>query len=179
MEIKIGIIEEHVCVTSPYHPNFISRAHNLGGIWSENKKQWLFDYRDIERVRKMCLDIFGDDGEYNGEYYTAQFRAVEDISVSLGGIYLAGYMVAKAWSRDGGARLGEGVILLEGSIGSGGSRSYWKTIVDKESIIEIKDMTLHQLHKAIQYIDRYGKWEMILNHKQSLNKTKLKNKVAA
>lgn len=62
--------------------------------------------------------------------------------------------------------MGEGVILLDGDISSGGSRVNWTTTVDIDSVIEIKDMTSEQVEMARKYVERYGKWEIIEVTKQ-------------
>jgi hypothetical protein len=49
-------------VKAPYHPDFPARARNLGGNWHAPPQTWHFDGRDLERVRALCLEIYGTDG---------------------------------------------------------------------------------------------------------------------
>jgi hypothetical protein len=59
-------------------------------------------------------------------------------SVRGGAVELFGRTIAKARGRDSGAKLGDGIILLNGSVDSGGSVKNWTTDVDEAAFI-IKD----------------------------------------
>lgn len=169
--LKVKLVKEgnKLLVYSPYHPNFIERAHRLGGQWDDARGARVFDCRDEDRVRKACVEVYGTDGSVPKQLFTIQAKAIEQICVSQRCIYLAGYQIARAWSRDSGARLGDGVILLEGGIRSGGSRVNWVTIVDAESVIELKDLTPEQVELSRKAAERYGKWEILSVEEQSVS----------
>ena len=58
------IVEEdgRLVVNSPYHPNFPARARSLGGDWDPERRVWLFDASDGDRVRTLCREIYGTEG---------------------------------------------------------------------------------------------------------------------
>lgn len=145
----------------PYNHNFVQRAHRLAGQWDEGKGRWRFDARDLEKVKKACMEVFGTDGSIPEKLFTLQARAIVEISASRKSIFFAGHQIARAWGRDSGARLGDGVILLEGEVRSGGSRVNWDTIIDDGSVIEIKDLTPKQVDLAKRSAERYEKWEIL------------------
>ena len=66
--MPLSIVEEdgRIAVTSPYHPNFPARARVLGGTWDPARRVWLFDLGDRERVRTLCSEIYGPDGNAYG-----------------------------------------------------------------------------------------------------------------
>lgn len=66
--MPLSIVEEdgRIAVTSPYHPNFPARARVLGGTWDPTRRVWLFDAGDRERVRTLCSEIYGPDGNAYG-----------------------------------------------------------------------------------------------------------------
>ena len=66
--MPLSIVEEdgRIAVTSPYHPNFPARARVLGGTWDPARRVWLFDAGDRERVRTLCSEIYGPDGNAYG-----------------------------------------------------------------------------------------------------------------
>jgi len=64
--MPLSIIEEEdgrIAVSSPYHPNFPARARSLGGIWNAARRVWVFDAADHDRVRSLCREIYGTDGQ--------------------------------------------------------------------------------------------------------------------
>ncbi|HEU0156904.1 MAG TPA: DNA repair protein RadC [Stellaceae bacterium] len=62
--MSFSIVEEQgrLIVTSPYHPNFPGRARTLGGSWDPERRVWLFEASDGERVRTLCREIYGPEG---------------------------------------------------------------------------------------------------------------------
>lgn len=159
MSVKIETLGGNaITVSTPYHPDFPRRARSLGGKW--NSALWVFDARDESRVRQLCREIYGEDGETpQGDLVTlrATFSDRSRLSVRGAGIYIAGRCIARAYSRDSGARLGEGVVMIEGTAGSrgsdavrsGGSRANWETIIDGPCVIEIRDVPRAAAEKAI------------------------------
>jgi DNA repair protein RadC len=62
----LAIVEQRdgrIAVRSPFHPNFPPRARSLGGVWDAARRVWLFDAGDRERVRSLCREIYGAEGE--------------------------------------------------------------------------------------------------------------------
>lgn len=139
---------EQVIVNAPYHPNFPTGAKRLGGKWNPAEKVWVFDLRDEDRVRELCNQIYGSDAHVIGgkgerapvELVTLRLRAKSEVSAHTSAVFAAGRCVARATGRDSGARLGDGVVLLEGQATSGGSMKNWYTVVCEGSVLEIRDV---------------------------------------
>jgi len=124
-------------ISSPYHPDFPAAAKKLGGTWQAESREWSFDPRDEARVRGLCREIFGVDGTE---------AAVDLVTIRIGinghydSLFVAGRQIAQLkYGRDGGVRLGTGVIVSDGDLGSGGSRKN-PAIVAKNAIVEIRDV---------------------------------------
>jgi len=62
--MPFSIVERdgRIAVSSPYHPDFPSRARGLGGSWDALRHVWLFDLGDHDRVASLCREIYGGDG---------------------------------------------------------------------------------------------------------------------
>lgn len=64
--------------------------------------------------------------------------------------------VAVAFGRDSGAKIGYGVRMIEGEIGSGGSRANWYCVVREDSVFELEvDKEAFEKNK-----NRIKKWEI-------------------
>lgn len=136
--------------SSPYHPDFPKRARNLGGKWSGSA--WVFDSRDEERVRQLCRDIYGTDGSAvePADLVTVRITIEDNWNApNRGSIWFAGRQIARAWGRDSGAKLGDGVVLLEGRAASGGSRNNWYAFIRGPAVIEVRDLPRAMAIKAI------------------------------
>lgn len=149
MAVTTTLTDGKLSVQSPYHPDFPKRARKLGGKWDGGSKRWSFDARDEPRVRELCREIYGEDGSADAETCTIRVRYPTQGWADKGALYVAGRQVARAFGRDSGARLGEGVVLFEGDIGSGGSRNNWATVCDKGTVFEVRDVPVPAAEAAL------------------------------
>jgi DNA repair protein RadC len=64
--MPVSLVEQdgRIAVSSPYHPQFPARARTLGGTWDAARRVWLFDMADQERVKSLCLEIYGAETEF-------------------------------------------------------------------------------------------------------------------
>jgi hypothetical protein len=117
-----------ITVASPFNPDFAPKARGAGGRWDAARKVWVFDARDEERVRKICRTVYGTDGADAADVLT--IRATAKVCDQRGqgkfddrpmSYWLAGREIARAYGRDSGAKLADGVVLLTGGFYSGGS----------------------------------------------------------
>jgi len=151
-EINLEIIEkeDQIKVTSPYNQKFVNKARNLRGKWKDGA--WWFDDSIVDYVRDLMKGCFGTTGEEPYDNVDLVISNFTD-SYSRGAVELFGRTIAKAWGRDSGAKLGDGIILISGRIKSGGSVKNWYTEVDGADFI-IKDFPkpateLSEVKKAI------------------------------
>lgn len=139
--IKINTNENTTTLSSPYHPELPKRAKALGGKFDGTSKTWKFDARDEDRVREMAVEIYGTDGT-DTETVTVRVEIGEDdlVSQNRESLYLGGQQIARAFGRDSGALLADGVVLIEGRAESGGSVKNWDTRLSAGSTFEIRDV---------------------------------------
>lgn len=131
MSISITTSATAVRVVSPYNPDFVRGAKALGGKWSA--PAWQFDVRDEARVRALCIEHYGTDGSpAAGPAVTLRLVFEAGYAKGQDAIRIGGREVAKAFGRDSGAKLGDGVVLLEGKFNSGGSMKNWTTTAGRD-----------------------------------------------
>jgi len=148
MSVEITLQESRLEVSSPYNPDLPSLAKDLGGRWDPSDRVWYFDPRQEERVRALYIEVYGTDGS-NTKEVTIQKRYEErDNSYDMA-FFLAGRQIARAFSRDSGAKTCEGVTVLEGGFSSGGSRKNPTITVQTNTLIEIWDVPEAMAKKAM------------------------------
>lgn len=140
---------DSLAVYSPYAPTLADRAKKLGGKWDGNC--WRFDPRMTKDVKALYLDIYGDWPGEPTEYVTLHAEAPNGFSKLQGGIFLAGRCIARAWGRDSGAKIGDGVILREGDAHSGGSMKNWKTCLSDGTVVEIFDVPRDRAERCVNF----------------------------
>lgn len=109
-----------------FNSDLVKYCRNLGGKWDEESKTWVFS--DIVADKVEELDFI-----YNSELIPVEIEAVEKIFNYHEAVEYLGYTIAYATGRDSGAKLGDCVSLISGSIDSGGSIKNWGTIVREGS----------------------------------------------
>lgn len=149
--INVIINNGKIKVASPYNKFFVLQARNLGGRWKSAEKVWEFDVRDEERVRDLCREVYGNDGQTT-DTVTLRVKWAEGMSEYQGPLCVAGRPVARAWGRDSGAKLCEGIVLLKGKFDSGGSLKNWDTRVVSEGGVEllVRDFPRAKAEELIQ-----------------------------
>lgn len=150
-QVKTVESQSTLKVYSPYYPTLAEKAKRLGGKWDGNC--WTFDIRMKKEVRELYLDIYGDWPGEPTEYVTLHAEAPDGISKLQSGIFLAGRCIARAWGRDSGAKIGDGVIFRAGDADSGGSMKNWKTTLDAGTVIEIFDVPRIRAEKCVKYFE--------------------------
>lgn len=143
--VQVAVTASNVVVSAPYNPDFAPRAKRLGGRWNPSGKTWGFDARDEARVRDLCRDVYGTDGSPE-ELCTVRVKLSAQSCSSLA-FFAFGRQLARAFGRDSGARLSDGVVLLSGSIGSGGSMKN-PVIATKGCVVEVRDVPVRAVRKA-------------------------------
>ncbi len=141
MSVKITV-NNRVVVESPYNPKFPAEAKKLGGRWDGDRKAWTFDVRDEERVRDLCLGIYGEDGREHDKV-TVRF-AVPAGDLGAQTYWRFGRQIAHRPGRDAEVRLGEAVVLLEGKFRSSGGSAKYPLLVDHRTdavlVFEARDV---------------------------------------
>jgi len=148
--IKMEVAGGHVRIYSPYNQAFVSRARKLGGAWDSTGKAWKFDERDVERVKSLVADVYGHYFDADVEIVDIRITCEEVIEGDRAPIYCGPREVARAWGRDSGAKLGDGVVQLEGRVYSAGSVKNWDTRASAGSVFEVRDYPKSQ----VENIDR-------------------------
>jgi hypothetical protein len=140
-EIKLEIIKDTIRVTSPYNEKFIYNARNLRGNWKDGA--WWFDDSIVDYVREVMMSCFGTTGETAYENCTL---LITDYSCYEYGkpVSLFGRQICRAFGRDSGARLGDGIVLIKGQLKSGGSVKNWTSEI-KDATFEIKNFPVPSL----------------------------------
>lgn len=134
--IEIQVTERHIYVKSPFHPDFPRRANEIGGEWTGN--EWIFDVRHEEMARKLCKDIYGTDGSDLDDLVTLRCKCEGPVGSAVrSALYIGPYQVARAFSRDSGAKLGANIVVVHGAFESGGSLKNWYTKAEAGTEIEI------------------------------------------
>jgi len=140
-----------ISVTAPYLPRFINKAkRTLAGRWDSDSRAWMFDERDTDRVRALCMDCFGTDGT-TVQLVVMRIRVHDDavLRARNQSIFLAGRCIARSGLV--GARLGEGVVLLwgEGPTRVGSMRN-WETRIVGRTVLEVRDVPITSARRAVE-----------------------------
>lgn len=134
--VVLQVADHQLIVKSPYHPDFPGLARQLGGKW--RPPHWIFDARDHDRVADLCRTIYGTAGE---EVELVDVRCSPPIDDCTKTWHDFGRFLATRSYRDQGVRLGDGVVVVEGSFPpSGGSQKNPCLDAYEGTIVEIRDV---------------------------------------
>jgi hypothetical protein len=153
--VTISVVGSQLSVTAPYNSNFVRFAKRCTAKY-QTGGEWWFDARDEARVREACLRYYGSDGHLV-DVVTLRVTWPVEASTWHGPIAVFGRPVASATGRDSGARLGNGIVLLEGGFGGGGSRINWTTEAWAGTVVLVRDFPRAMAEQLIlSEPDRYA-----------------------
>jgi len=98
------------------------------------------DARIETLVRALCIQWFGTDGSVIPDLIDVRLTYPTGRRFAQGPAIAFGRVVGRARGRDTGARLGEGIVLVQGRIGSSGSWKNWETYIEPETMILMHDV---------------------------------------
>ena len=129
-------------VSTPYNSEFVNRAKNLGGRWDAKNSTWVFDESVEDYVKQTLLDIFGVTGEASYETCSLIVRNFTK-NAKKSGVELFSRTIAIAFGRDTGAKLGDGIVWIDGKKVSDGSYKNWNTYIENATF-EIQDFPIER-----------------------------------
>lgn len=127
-EIKTNKI---VTLVHKYNEILVQECRDLGGRFDTGSKAWVFNSMVEQEVEAL-------DELYNSEEVTIDITALKAISTLREPVTFAGYPLARAFGRDSGAKLCDGVAFITGKIGSDGSMKNWGTYCTEGTTFRIK-----------------------------------------
>lgn len=114
---------DKIKVESPYHPKFVNEAKRLGGKWSGSS--WVFPSSLIEEVKKVCMNIYGEDGtkpaevvdiKIHGEVLDAEGTKYMYSPSRIADIWLKNKRILKDLHKKGKNEAGVAVIESSGNL---------------------------------------------------------------
>ncbi len=141
--IRIEEIQDKIYVYSYANPMAISKMKNLRGVWNSSKGAWVLDASQKQNAANALLEVFGVDGL--SAYPTCKIQVQVQDSETGAPVVVFSRPICRAFSRDSGAKLCEGIYMIEGKINSCGSAKYWG--VKAEGIFEIHDFPIAMLER--------------------------------
>lgn len=140
MQIQIETNETLIVVVTPYNSGFVGRCRQLNGKWDATRKRWSFPIALKPDVLKALERHYGYVADTDQKRMTVTVTVNDELSEGCDSVKFGPYELARAWGRDSGAKPGNDVALIEGRIGSGGSRKNWTAYVDAGAVFKITDV---------------------------------------
>ena len=129
MRVRTEEKDGKLLIFSPYNKDFVNQIHNIGSAkWNGAEKCWTVNLNSRSDVLDILTDVYGENGEKPVETCTIIIEAKNDIEEERDAVSFLGITLAKASSRDSGAKIvSDEVDFIKGDINSSGSRQYWST----------------------------------------------------
>lgn len=130
--IRVSVENGKANLFTPYNAEFVREIKTIGGArWNSSSKCWTVPEECLDRAREIMVDIYGYADDEPAETVTVKLTCIGWYSELREGVTVLGKTIAQAWGRDSGAKVGDDVILLNGTIASGGSAKNWTTNVSE------------------------------------------------
>ena len=169
--LKIVITDKEARVYTPYNPDFVEKIKGIGGAWWTGA-YWRIPIEAAYAARSIMRDVYGYDDISENETVTLKLTFNEDIREHSGDVVYFGNVLAHAYSRDGGARVGEDVAFISG----GATSECWDSVVEEGSVTILsnvnknvyertkldEDITVELIEDKVDRIKLQGEKERLL-----------------
>jgi hypothetical protein len=132
---------------SPFSQKFVDGARQLGGKWDGTA--WVFDQRHEERVRLLCMEVYGTDGT-PGPVATLHVN-LDALNPDGNELMIGPIQALRKISRDSAPRVGEGCAVIAGGLKNyGGSARYPQITWLPGTVVEVQGVPLPLAQKLAQ-----------------------------
>ena len=107
----------------------IERAKNLGGKWDSEAGAWVFSALVADKVEEL-------DELFNSPKIGVELHFKSHVSAQPH-LTAYGYILATAFGRDSGAKIGANVAFVEGKPTSGGSMKNWTCVIPEGCVVRL------------------------------------------
>lgn len=123
-----------------YNKDLVNECKKLGGSWDAKTRAWIFSGIVADKVEEL-------DEIYNSSLIPVEITFDRCVRACCEAVFLAGFKIAAATGRDSGAKMAEGVALIEGDVDSGGSMKNWVTSINEGTKIrmEVPELLIQDL----------------------------------
>lgn len=150
MKITVEIKDGKAYISTPYNGKFVHYMKQLGARWDTETKRWIVPEEMLRHARTAMKKAYGEtDLTPASELVTLKVHTTKEVWAIQKAIIIAGRTVARAFDRDGGAIVGNGVAFIRGAPESGGSRTRWATAIPADAEFEIYDVPIAKAEEVL------------------------------
>lgn len=151
MKISVEIKDGKAYISTPYNGKFVHYMKQLGARWDTETKRWIVPEEMLRHARTAMKKAYGEtDLTPASELVTLKVHTTKEVWAIQEAIIIAGRTVARAFDRDGGAIVGNGVAFIRGAPESGGSRTRWATVIPADAEFEIYDVPIVKAEEVLE-----------------------------
>lgn len=174
IEVKNGVAN----VYTPYNPDFVKKIKGIGGAkWNGSEKCWSIPETAVDVAREIMVDVYGYSDVKENETISLKVTFNESVSECREDVVLFGKILAHAYGRDSGARVGDDVAYISGGATSGGSAKNWDSIVKEGSVAILSNVNKSVYEKTeieyditVEVLEAKANKQQLLEEKERLLK---------
>ena len=150
MRISVEIKDGKAYISTPYSAKFVHSIRKLDARWDAKTKRWIAPRQMLRHVRTIMTKVYGEtDLTPASELVTLKVHTTKEVWAIRKAVIIASRTVARAFDRDGGAIVGNGVAFIRGAPESGGSRTRWATVIPADAEYEIYDVPIDKAEEVL------------------------------
>lgn len=146
--MKIEITDNKAMIYTPYNPTFVGRIKQIGGAkWDSAEKCWTIPADCTDDARAIMREVYGED-DLPAKRVTVTVTVERNLDQWRGPVELLGKVVASAFGRDSGAKVGDDATFVKGSPKSSGSMKNWHTTVPAGCVFRLRNVPEAKIKEA-------------------------------
>lgn len=136
-DFAIKLTDGKAAIYTPYNKTFVEKIKLMGARWNASDRCWVIDEYSVPDARAAMREVYGRDDLPVSETVDVELTFERSVYGYKEPVTILGRTIASAYGRDSGARIGDGVMFLEGKPHSGGSVKNWETVVPEGCVVKL------------------------------------------
>ena len=158
-EIRITKDEQNneIYIYTPFNSEFVSKIKRIGKTkWNPSQKCWIAPLSSIDSVRQIMLDVYKENDIESCEKIDVKVTFLREKGSCCKAYQLLGKSISIAFGRDTGAKVGEDVEIVKGSVYSGGSAKNWCSLVEEGTVAILRNVSKRLYEEELNEVDGFA-----------------------
>lgn len=152
--IKVVKNDNYIEIYTPYNAKFVSKVKKLGARWLSEKKAWVTIEENLNYVRDILMEVYGESDICIPEYVDIEIRFLSETHEgnTRSDFHMFGRPLLLGWGRDSGVKVNENVSIVQGNAITTGSMKNWYIELKDNPVLVLRNLPIT---KYEEYKDTY------------------------
>ena len=132
----------------PFLPSLVRRVESLKGVYDYNERNWVFPISQQDKVARLCLEIFGEDGSPTRnpmDLRDVQIHFTCELLSPPPGLLVFNRNIARNYHDEANVEVAKNVTMVSHRFRIRRHKGQWHTYTPQGTVIILRDLPLRAI----------------------------------